>query len=442
MPTELAAPAGVFAPRWTLSTRKMRDSVLWLLLASSSLVLVEPSPYEALFGIAVLIYASRIGFPRGIAPLAICLVLFNIGGLLSLIPWTDDHDSVNFVVTSAYISLTTIFFACITAQDPLRRLDIIRSGYQVAAVIGGIAGIMGYFDIAGLGEMLTKFDRASGTFKDPNVLGPFLVLPIVWMCQQVLIGDLPRGIFKRLGYGVVFLIDVFALFLTFSRGAWGVCAASVLLMIGLTFIETRSTRLRTRIIVCAVLGFVALVALLAFALSFPSLRDFFLERASLNQDYDVGETGRFGNQWRSLPLLLVSPNGFGPKEFWRFFDEDPHNIYVNAFASYGWLGGFAYCTLVVMTMYLGWWLVFRRTPLQAQAIAFWSCLFVQLLQGFQIDTDHWRHLFLMLGCVWGLAIATSRMSRREAVPRLRDAQTVECRAEAGRPSPRSRGEVR
>jgi len=27
---------------------------------------------------------------------------------------------------------------------------------------------------------------------------------------------------------------------------------------------------------------------------------------------------------------------------------------------------------------------------------------VQILQGFQIDTDHWRHFWMMLGLIWGL----------------------------------------
>jgi len=29
-----------------------------------------------------------------------------------------------------------------------------------------------------------------------------------------------------------------------------------------------------------------------------------------------------------------------------------------------------------------------------------------LVQGVQIDTDHWRHLYLLLGCMWGLLGAT------------------------------------
>ena len=45
----------------------------------------------------------------------------------------------------------------------------------------------------------------------------------------------------------------------------------------------------------------------------------------------------------------------------------------------------------------------QRTPRQTHAIALWSVLFVTILQGMQIDTDHWRHLYLMLGLIWGLA---------------------------------------
>jgi len=28
-----------------------------------------------------------------------------------------------------------------------------------------------------------------------------------------------------------------------------------------------------------------------------------------------------------------------------------------------------------------------------------------------IDTDHWRHFFLLLGMIWGLAAATFRQAR-------------------------------
>jgi hypothetical protein len=85
--------------------------------------------------------------------------------------------------------------------------------------------------------------------------------------------------------------------------------------------------------------------------------------------------------------------------------EDPHEVYINAFASYGWLGGLAFFAFTGLTLYVGWRLVFQRSRYQGEAIAVWSCLFPQMLQGLQIDSDHWRHLFLLFGALYGLAAA-------------------------------------
>jgi hypothetical protein len=34
-----------------------------------------------------------------------------------------------------------------------------------------------------------------------------------------------------------------------------------------------------------------------------------------------------------------------------------------------------------------------------------------MAEGFVIDTDHWRHFYLILGIIWGLA-AASRAAKR------------------------------
>ena len=31
-------------------------------------------------------------------------------------------------------------------------------------------------------------------------------------------------------------------------------------------------------------------------------------------------------------------------------------------------------------------------------------------ESFIIDTDHWRHFFMLIGAVWGVSIASSRMA--------------------------------
>jgi hypothetical protein len=36
------------------------------------------------------------------------------------------------------------------------------------------------------------------------------------------------------------------------------------------------------------------------------------------------------------------------------------------------------------------------------------------IESFVIDSDHWRHYFLLLGIVWGTFAATMRQPRRDA----------------------------
>ncbi len=382
-----------------VSYAAIKRGVLWLLTACSGLALIEPSPYELVFLLAVFVFAlTGIRFSQKLLPMALLLLIYNIGGTFSLIPWMDDAAAVRFTAVSVYLMITAIFLAAIMADDALGRLETLRRGYLFAAWGAGLAGILGYFDIGGLGSIFTLYGRASGTFKDPNVLGPFLVVPIVYALQHILIGRL--GLLRGL---LVMSVPLAALFLTFSRGAWGNLVAAALLMIALTFLTAPSAARRTRIVALTLAALGLLTVALLVALSFENIRSIFEVRAALVQEYDGGVTGRFGNQLRSIPLLLDAPNGFGPLRFRWLFPEDPHNVYINAFASYGWLGGVSWLGLMAATCLIGWRLVFQRSPRQNHVIVLWSVLFVTILQGLQIDTDHWRHMYLMLGLVWGLA---------------------------------------
>ena len=386
--------------RLVISYAAIKRGTLWLLGASSGIALVEPSPYKIVFLLAVFVFAlTGIRFSQKLLPLAVLLLAYNIGCAFSLIPWMDDPDAVRFTAVSVYLMITAVFIAGIMSQDAAGRLETLRKGYLFAAWCAGLAALLGYFDIANLGTTFTLYGRASGTFKDPNVLGPYLVLPIVYMLQRILTGQV--GMLRGL---LLLSVPLAALFFTFSRGAWGVLVASAMIMIALTFLTAPTAASRARIVGMSIAALVAMVAALLVALSFEDIRNVFDARASLDQEYDQGVTGRFGNQLRAIPLLLDAPNGFGPLRFrWIFAQADPHNVYINAFASYGWLGGLSWIALMAATCYVGWRLVFRPGPTQLHAIAIWSVLFVTILQGLQIDSDHWRHLYLMLGLIWGLA---------------------------------------
>lgn len=404
-PLTPGAAAAAGQRSYTLSIPRLQRAVLWFFVLCGCFAIVEPSPYEVMFLVTVFVFMiTGLQVNRKLIPLVALLLLYNIGGVFSLIPFMDEGPSVRFIAVGVYLMFTTFLFAALMSEDAERRLDTIRSGYIASAWIAATAGVIGYFNVRGLGEFLTLHGRASGTFKDPNVYGPFLVLPILLVIQMALTARI--GLVKA---ALLMSMPMLGLFLSFSRGAWGNLVLSTMVLFALTFITAQTSRQRARVVGFSVLIVVGAIAALAVALSFEAIREVFLVRASLQQDYDLGVQGRFGNQLRSIPLLLDMPNGMGPLRFRTYFPEDPHNTFINAFASYGWLGGFAFIGLFGATMLAGWQLVFRRTATQPYAVAIWSVLFVTLLQGIQIDIDHWRHVYLMLGLIWGLrAIAPER----------------------------------
>ena len=52
-----------------------------------------------------------------------------------------------------------------------------------------------------------------------------------------------------------------------------------------------------------------------------------------------------------------------------------------------------------------------RTPWQPYVITAFAAFVGEVAEGAVIDTDHWRHFFLLLGMVWGLYTATLRQVR-------------------------------
>jgi hypothetical protein len=310
-------------------------------------------------------------------------------------------------VTSAYMSASAIFFAFYIAHDPLRRFAIIKNGLVIAAVTVSILGIMGYFNFAGLGRYLTEFDRAIGTFKDPNVFSTYLIFPALMLVQGFLLGTQRQKFLSILGLSIIFA----ALFLAFSRGAWISFVFATILMVIFTFVLSPSTQMRSRIITLTIFGTIAVAAMIILLLSIEQVRLLFLDRFALIQSYDGGETGRFGNQLNSIPLLLERPLGFGPFQFHAVFGQDPHNVYINAFSSYGWLGGIAYPLLIISTIIVGFKSVITRTPWQNAAIVIYCPLVSTIFQGVQIDTDHWRHFYWLVGLTWGLFAASMKATK-------------------------------
>ncbi len=397
-----------FEQRRVVSLDAFQAVIIWLMFAVSFYVKSEPAPVELIFAFAVVLF-----LPYGLsitsltAPLILLLVLYNVGGVLSYLQIVDNDKARMFVITSAYMAVTAMFFAFYVAKDPMSRMPLMKSGLTVGAFIASVLGIAGALDIAGTREALSLYGRAMGAFKDPNVFSTYLILPALMLLQGFLTGNHKHRMLAFIGLATILA----ALFLAFSRGAWVNFMGASAMLVLLTFVLSSEPRLRNRVLLQTVLGSLLFLGLLLLLLSIPDFNKLFLDRFTLIKNYDAGETGRFGNQLNSIRFLLERPLGFGPTEFRELFRQDPHNTFLNAFASYGWLGGISYFALVLATMAAGLKAIFTRTPWQSWSLVVFCPLLTTILQGVQIDTDHWRHFYWMLGMMWGLFAASVTYQR-------------------------------
>jgi hypothetical protein len=401
------------APGLFRSVERLRGSLLWLTGFAGAVVFMEPSPYEVASLLTIIVFAlTGLALRPALMPLIVMLVLYNAGFSLAVIQVIDEPKAVTWVGVSWYLSTTAIFFAAMLGTNTVERLSLLMRGTVAAAAVSSIIAILSYFHLLGpLSEWFLLYGRAHAAFNDPNVLGAFLVLPAMLALQRVLNSRFADAGRAALLFGLITV----AVLLTFSRAAWGQFAFTAALVLFLTLVTSRSPNERMRIVLIAIAGLFVMALVLAAVLSTERVAELFKERASFDQSYDVGPLGRFGRHILGAELSLERPFGIGPLQFHKTFVEDPHNTYLNAFLSGGWLSGFVYLTMVLTTALLGLRHVFLRTPWQATYIAAYCAFIGTVIESAIIDIDHWRHFFLLLGVIWGL-MALSRAPRRAPLP--------------------------
>mgnify|MGYP001812340219 CR=1 FL=1 len=178
--------------------------------------------------------------------------------------------------------------AAFVVFNPIQHARLIMSAYVAAAQIASIAAFVGYFNLVpALHETLTEFGRARSTFKDPKVLGAFLLPAVLYALKGVLTGRAPRALL------------------------WSTVLASLVA-----------------------------VAVLAAVQTVPQVAETLGERATFEQSYEVGPEGRFASQEKALDLAATHPLGIGALEFARLHHpKDVHQIYLNRYLKpAGWAG--------------------------------------------------------------------------------------------------------
>jgi O-antigen ligase len=389
-----AVPAVAFRERLLLT-------ILYLTVLSSSMAFIEPSPHDAMMVVlAVACLIAGVRFERPIAPLLVLLLLWNVAGLISVIDVVGEEKTIQYAVTSLYLAMAALVFACVLAQNTETRLAALRSAYIATALFASLLGLGVYVHLLPGEDLFMWVGRVKSTFKDPNVFGPFLILPTLFLIERLITRKITLGAVT----GTMILLA--ALLFSFSRGAWINFALSAAVMLVLLILTgpTPNARLRPIVLGAAAIGSVVLA--LAALSTIESVRNMLLTRAHLTQSYDVGDGGRFFLQEIAFSQLFEHPLGLGPFEFARIYGLQQHNVYLQAFLVYGWLGGVSYIALVLLTLFVGLRQTFVRSPWQFSLAATCAAFVGNTFESFIIDSDHWRLFFLLLGVIWGLSAAT------------------------------------
>ena len=145
-----AATAGDFPSSVTSAPRvlALQRALVWLVGASGAIVFIEPSPYElTTLAATVIFFATGLRLRLVFMPLLLLLVLLNIGYTIGAIPFLEQSEVANWIATSWYMAVTVMFFAMVISEDTAARLDMLRRGLIVGAMIAATLGVAGYFNV-------------------------------------------------------------------------------------------------------------------------------------------------------------------------------------------------------------------------------------------------------------------------------------------------------
>ncbi|MEQ1770350.1 MAG: O-antigen ligase family protein [Devosia sp.] len=389
---------------------RLLDWLVAFWVFSGGMVITEPSPYELSFllVLGVSLFAG-LGLHRstlGLLVLFACFVPFAI--IAAFMPkYTEVTDALIFQAVTIFLFFTTYWVANYIADAPQKRMKLIIGAYVATAVVSALLGTLGYLGLIPGHDILTRYGRAKALFNDPNVFAPFLILPAAYVLQRVL---LQKGKVAVWG-GIIFMVLMLGVFASFSRAAWGHLAATAAIVYLLVFFLEANAREKVRMLLLGLMGGLMIVIAIGGLLSIPQVQRLFEIRATA-QNYDEGETGRFGRQGYAFELALSHPWGIGPLEFRNLrVKEEPHNAYVNVLHVYGWGGGFAFILLVVTTIWRGVAFVARPSPNRLLLIPLVATFIPLCVEAAIIDLDHWRHFYLVAGLIWGV---TAAYQKREA----------------------------
>jgi hypothetical protein len=393
-----------------------RNLVYFMAVLAMNYTLSRPSPVDILYIAAFLLTLFHLTlFPKVEVTRRVVFMCLLLGGwALSYIVASMPHYREPFVVFELIAKTFAISIgfiaAFVTMRWNRRHFETFMKVYIVSCFIASVLGTVGFL----LQHPLLTWDgRAKGLIDDPNMYGSFLI-PAVMFCAYLLTRTRTSKI-MLLGAMLVILMGIF-----FSLSRIALVASLVCLFAYIFFQNRRNPRRLLLIILGLIMSAVLLPGIASIAS--PEFSERFLERLTIAQPYDLGEQGRYGRYLLVLPMILQNPIGVGVLQLEKIFPEPIHNIWLSSFVNYGWGGGISYVWLAIGSVVVSL-RNYRRTQNDIPIVLMASLIGIVMCATLH-EGEHWRHMWLLFGLVWGLnafefgATAETRAgAARPAAPR-------------------------
>ncbi|WP_019415899.1 O-antigen ligase [Paenisporosarcina sp. TG20] len=366
--------------------------LLFFMMLSSSFVLIEPSPYDFLMLLVVCssLFFFLTSFTQNVFIPVIVMMMFLIFQFVSLLFAVNMILSIYYLTITIYLIISWFVLVGIGQKLKTPLLRVVMNGYLISAVISALIGLFAFFHFIPNSDTFLMYGRAKAFFKDPNVFGPFLVLPSLYALSLFEKEQVSK--FKKTIYTITLLILLTAILVSFSRAAWG----NWFLSFFIYFLFTKKEVLQRKFKTTVTLGVLCIPVLIWLAQS-QLVERLFQSRLKL-QGYDES---RFDTQKIALLTGLRNPFGIGPGQSEYTFQMSPHSLYARILTENGILS----ILLFVFILFISMNKAFQSYKQSIDDSAAYFLVICASLVGlsfnsFFIDTLHWRHFWLVLALAW------------------------------------------
>lgn len=379
------------APQLSVACSRGARWLYILLGLSTCIAFIEPSPFEVLGVVVLLIYAGNVmqsSWWRVSGSLtATMLLVLSLFVLLQLVPIAFQAHST---ASSAFYAGVTTFLIMIAVHlgrlhgTNDARFSAFLAGYACAALLSALLALATLHPATALlPDLLQLGSRPKAFFKDPNVLGPYLIPACVVFLEMA---GRARGA-RTVLFILCASVCAAGVIASGSRGAW----ANLAIVLAIYGVLSSRRQLAT----LSLLAVFAAVPVAAFLVgdSTSEILHLYGSRTQL-QSYD---SDRFAMAQEAVELGLRYPVGVGPGEVAAHLSlrMDPHNTYARIWAENGPV------SLILLLVFL---LLLLTHVLQEcigrslhpSFICAFSLLVGALVNAAVVDTLHWRHFWIIV----------------------------------------------